>query len=107
MPRALTAGRANVPVLLVLIVPDEARVLPPAALLKELYGLSQREAAVVLRVAHGASIVEAAAQLGVTAATARNQLASAMSKLGVHRRAELVALLAGIVPRIKVGVADA
>lgn len=107
VPQALTAAQTNVPVLLVLIGSDEAQVLPPAALLKDLYGLSQKEAAVVLRVAHGSSIVEAAAQLGVTAATARNQLASAMSKLGVHRRAELVALLAGIVPRIKVGVADA
>ena len=106
MPTTLTASRWNAPVVLVLIAPDEARSLPPAELIRELYSLSQREAAVVLRVAQGASIAEAADALGVTASTARNQLASAMSKLGVHRRAELVALLGGIVPRIKLGVGD-
>ena len=41
---------------------------------------------------------EAAQDLGVSHATARNQLAAGMAKLGVHRQAELVALLAALAP---------
>lgn len=104
--RSLPAAQANAPVTLILIVPGDTASRPPSTLLRELYSLSQREAAVVLQVANGASLAEAAEALGVTTATARNQLASAMTKLGVHRRAELVALIGGIAPRIKLGPLD-
>ena len=104
--RALPVSQANAPVTLVLIVPGDTISQPASALLRDLYSLSQREAAVVLQVANGASLAETAEVLGVTTATARNQLASAMTKLGVHRRAELVALIGGIAPRIKLGPLD-
>lgn len=104
--RSLPASQASAPVTLVLIAPRHGLSRPPGALLRELYSLTEREAAVVLQIANGASLAEAAEALGVTTATARNQLASAMTKLGVHRRAELVALIGGIAPRIKLGPLD-
>jgi DNA-binding CsgD family transcriptional regulator len=72
--------------------------LPPPELLRTVYRLSTAEAAVALQIAHGRALETVAQDLGVSHATARNQLGAAMMKLGVHRQAELVALLAGLAP---------
>jgi DNA-binding CsgD family transcriptional regulator len=72
----------------------------PADLLKALYRLTNAEIEVVLRIAAGLSVTDAADALGVARATARNQLAAAMAKMGVHRQGALVAVLAGLAPRL-------
>jgi len=97
---SFAAAGANAAVALVVIGAERSRAVPPDTALRSLYGLSRREADVALLIAEGASARETASRLGVSTATTRNQLAAAMAKLGVHRRAELVALLAGLLPRL-------
>jgi DNA-binding CsgD family transcriptional regulator len=75
-------------------------VTAPADLLRALYSLTRAEAALVLQIAAGLSVAEAADELVVSRTTARNQLAAAMAKLDVHRQAELVGLVAGLAPRL-------
>src|SRR5262245_11439180 len=91
---------------LILIGSDRGCALPSESALRNRYGLSRREAVVVLHVAAGATLKETADALGVMIATVRNQLAAAMRKLGVRRRAELVALLAGLISRINLKAFD-
>jgi DNA-binding CsgD family transcriptional regulator len=73
----------------------------PGDLLKALFGLTNAEIKLVLRIAAGVSVADAADALGVTRTTARNQLAVAMAKVGVHRQGELVAAVAGLAPRFR------
>ncbi|WP_072395137.1 helix-turn-helix transcriptional regulator [Hyphomicrobium sp. CS1GBMeth3] len=75
-------------------------VSAPADVLRTLYRVTHAEAAVVLQIAAGLSLAEAADALSVSRSTARNQLTAAMAKLGVHRQAELVGLMAGLAPRL-------
>jgi DNA-binding CsgD family transcriptional regulator len=72
----------------------------PKDLLRSLYRLTNAEAALVLQIASGASVADAADAGGVTLTTARNQLAAAMAKVGVNRQAELVAAIAALAPRL-------
>lgn len=103
-----SAARSAVGSALVLVIigSSAGQPLPPAMALQAIYGLSRREAEVVLRIAGGASVPEVADDLAVSLSTARNQLAAAMAKMGVHRRADLVAQLGGLIPRLKVGIID-
>jgi DNA-binding CsgD family transcriptional regulator len=73
----------------------------PRDLLKSLYRLTNAEIEVVLQIAAGLSIADAADALGVARATARNQLAAATAKMGVHRQGELVAVVTGLAPRLR------
>jgi DNA-binding CsgD family transcriptional regulator len=86
--------------LLVARQPDATAALP-GDLLKTLYRLTNAEIEVVLRIAAGVSVADAADALGVARTTARNQLGAAMAKMGVHRQGELVAVLAGLAPRLR------
>ena len=72
-------------------------------MLKSLYGLSNAEARVVLSITEGDSLHTIADRLGISRATARNQLAAAMAKLGVHRQAELVGVVAAVAPHLDLG----
>ena len=84
-----------------LLVVQEARSANlPKDLLRSLYHLTNAEAAIVLQIASGATIADAAESAGVTLTTARNQLAAAMAKVGVNRQAELVATIAALAPRL-------
>jgi DNA-binding CsgD family transcriptional regulator len=87
-------------VLLVAHKPGAAAALP-RELLKTLYRLTKAEVEVVLQIAAGVSVADSADALGVTRTTARNQLAAAMAKMGVHRQGELVAVVTGIAPHLK------
>ncbi|MBI1415691.1 MAG: hypothetical protein GC146_00575 [Limimaricola sp.] len=58
------------------------------------HGLTQRETQVALRVADGRSLSDIADADQLSIHTIRNQLKSAMSKLGVNRQAQLAKLLA-------------
>ncbi len=102
--RPATGGAASPTVppqaLLVARQRGEAAALP-RDLLKSLYALTNAEVEVALKIAAGVGVADAAEALGVTRTTARNQLAAAMAKMGVHRQGELVAVLAGLAPRLR------
>lgn len=59
----------------------------------QLFGLSQAESRLAVCLMQGMTLAEAAASLSVTRNTARNQLQSVFSKVGVARQADLVRLL--------------
>lgn len=61
--------------------------------LEQRFGLTAREAEVVLLVALGKTAAELARALGVSVHTARRHTENAMKKLGVHHRAEVSARL--------------
>jgi DNA-binding CsgD family transcriptional regulator/PAS domain-containing protein len=66
---------------------------PDTASLQQLFGLTAAEAAMVVRLADGASIDEIASRAGITLNTARTHLKSAMAKTETRRQAEMVALV--------------
>lgn len=86
---------------LVQIAAAETRSAPPLALLRMLYSLTKAEAVVVQQVTEGQTIRDIAEANETSQSTVRNQLQAAMQKLNVHRQAELVALIAGVTPRLK------
>lgn len=67
---------------------------PAFEALRTCYGLTEAEAKLAAHLAIGETLDAAADQFGISKATARNQLAAIMGKVGVHRQAELVAALA-------------
>lgn len=73
----------------------------PGALLRSQFGLTQGEAVISLALSEGKSPAEIAEDRDVSIHTVRNQIKSAMGKLGVRRQAELVreVLRACIVPK--------
>jgi DNA-binding CsgD family transcriptional regulator len=58
-----------------------------------LYGISRAEMALVTALLDGASIVEAAGELGISEHTARAQLRSIFGKTGTHRQTDLIRLV--------------
>lgn len=90
---------ANCRALLVLIDPEQ-RKAPPEATLRSAFGLTAAEARLASRLADGAAVETVSDALGITKATARNQLKAVFSKIGVHRQAELVAMLATLIGQL-------
>ena len=88
---------------LLVIRRDDSRNVPPKQLLQTLYGLTPAEAEVAMHLVGGATPQEAADTLGISRTTARNQIAAVMTKLGVHRQAELVAAVSRLAPVFKLG----
>jgi DNA-binding CsgD family transcriptional regulator len=68
----------------------------PQALLAQAFALTPAEARLAVIIAQGASPEHAAEVLGISRATARNQLKVVFAKTGTHRQSELVALLSRI-----------
>lgn len=68
--------------------------------LRELHGLSQREAELAALLTEGYSAAEAAALRGVSITTVKTHIRSLYQKLGIHRRAQLVALLSQNTPKL-------
>lgn len=64
--------------------------------LRDLLGLTMAEARLVVALAEGGTLVEAARKLGIAHNTAKAQLRSVFAKTGVNRQAQLVALLASL-----------
>ena len=85
-----------------MVVREAGVTATPMHLLREFYGLTAAEGAVVQRIATGESPKEIGLATGVSFTTVRNQLAAAMAKMDVHRQAELVAVLADLTPRLTV-----
>lgn len=80
-----------------LVVTDlDERCGPNADLLREVFRLTPAEARLAAELAVGADLDTAAARLGVTIGTARNQLKSIFNKTDFHRQTELVAALARV-----------
>ncbi|QDX80003.1 hypothetical protein B9N43_01265 [Denitratisoma sp. DHT3] len=66
----------------------------------EMLGLTRAEAALAVRLVKGASLIDAAASLGISRFTARTQLASIFDRTGVHRQAQLVGHILGMMKTV-------
>ena len=93
-------GAARAPFLharaLLLLKPVTKPARPDWPLLAEIFGLTPAEARLAARLATGEALEQAADELAITKATARNQLQSVFRKTDVNRQAELVALLSSL-----------
>lgn len=98
LPAAATTA-ASPPAHCVLLVsdPSEALQLPPR-MLRDLYGLTRREASVASLLACGLSVGVIAEELGIAIGTARLHLDHALKKTATHSQSELVRLLLASVP---------
>ena len=77
----------------VAVIVEPSRPSDLAALIAQAYGLTPREQQVVLALARGASTVQLAEALVLSPHTVREHVKTAMGKVGVSSRAELVASL--------------
>lgn len=84
------------PAAMLSIVDPQAKAVPHARQLRELYGLTASEAALALRIARGDELREAAAALGITVLSARQYLGRVFRKTGTSRQHDLAGLLAGL-----------
>ena len=73
--------------------PDPERCRVDPALLREAFGLTDREAQLAALIGEGLELREIARSLTIDVGTARNHLKNIFVKSGTHRQAELVALL--------------
>ena len=73
---------------------EPATIRPQPSAIRELFGLTDREADVASLLAEGLDVAAIARMLGISPDTARTYLKYAFEKIGVRRQAELVALLA-------------
>lgn len=83
--------------LLVIVDPDN-RPQPPKAMLRNLFGLTNGEADVALRVANGQGLAPISEELSVSVATVKTHLQHVFDKTDTHRQAELVRLLSALLP---------
>jgi len=98
---AMTANAlADCQAVVILVDPDDARV-PPLDTLRVAFGLSEAESRLAAQLASGQALETAADQSGIAKETSRTQLKSIFAKTGVHRQAELVALLAPLLGKVK------
>ena len=95
-------GAASHDILLV-IRPTFGGMLGVCDALQKLFQLTKREAVVIEAIGNGNPPARVADELGVSVLTVRNQLASAMAKMKVHRQAEIVAIVANLAPRLTGG----
>jgi DNA-binding CsgD family transcriptional regulator len=91
---------ADCQAVVILIDPDDVS-RPPQAALQTAFGLSEAEARLAARLASGDALEIVTEQFGIAKETGRSQLKGIFAKIGVHRQAELVALLAPLLGRIK------
>lgn len=92
-PQDGTADPAGGAVALVFLREIDARSLPTADALRELFNLNPSEARLAHALASGLDIKEAAEAQDVTLSTARTYLKRLFQKTGVNRQAELIRLL--------------
>ncbi len=90
----------HAPLVAVYVSTPEQSSAMPADVIRLLLGVTPAEADLAARLVHGATIDEAATELGVTRATARTQLYSIFRKTGLRRQSELVALVAQTAARL-------
>lgn len=83
-----------------LMTPVTPRALPDAAVIQGLFDLTPAEARIARALGTGMTIGQIAASSGASAATVRNQVQAVFGKTGMHRQADLVGLLQGLVPAV-------
>jgi DNA-binding CsgD family transcriptional regulator len=81
--------------LLVMHVASGTQAQPDVALLRALFDLSPAEARLTAALASGRKLAHSAAGCSIRLSTARSYLEAIFRKTGVHKRSELVALIAG------------
>jgi DNA-binding CsgD family transcriptional regulator len=79
---------------MVILVDPDTRQRTPEMTLRSTFRLTETEARLASQLAFGNSLEGVADQLGIAKETARSHLKSIFAKTGVHRQAELVAVLA-------------
>jgi DNA-binding CsgD family transcriptional regulator len=83
---------------LVMIIDPEQDAEPPKMLIRRLFGLTDAEADVALRVVRGDGLKPISADLALSMATIKTHLHHIFDKTDTHRQAELVRLLLAIIP---------
>lgn len=78
---------------LVVVVDPDNRPQPPKDLLRNLFGLTNGEAGIALRVANGQGLTPISEELSVSIATVKTHLQHVFDKTDTHRQAELIRLL--------------
>lgn len=81
-----------------LMTPVTLRELPDAAVIQGLFDLTPAEARIARALGGGMTIGQIASSTGASAATVRNQVQAVFGKTGMHRQADLVGLLQGLLP---------
>jgi DNA-binding CsgD family transcriptional regulator len=79
---------------MVILIDPDAKTPTPEMNLRTVFRLTEAEARLATQLALGESLEKVADQFGIGKETARSQLKSIFAKTGVHRQAELVAVLA-------------
>jgi DNA-binding CsgD family transcriptional regulator len=76
---------------------------PPAsyAAIASTFGLTPAEARILERVSQGQTLAEAAKALNIAETTAKTHLGHLFGKMGVSRQADLVALVARLIPPLQ------
>ncbi|MGE2717308.1 helix-turn-helix transcriptional regulator [Mycolicibacterium litorale] len=83
---------------LVVIADPDNRPQPPKEMLRRLFGLTNGEADVALRVGRGQGLAPISEELSVSVATVKTHLQHVFDKTDTHRQAELVRLLTALLP---------
>lgn len=83
---------------LVMIIDPEQEAEPPKMLIRQLFGLTNAEADVALRLVRGDGLKPISADLALSMATVKTHLHHIFDKTDTHRQAELVRLLLAIIP---------
>jgi DNA-binding CsgD family transcriptional regulator len=83
---------------LVVLVDPEQQPEPPTQLLRRIYGLTNAEADVALRVVRGDGLKPICEELSLSMATVKTHLQHVFDKTDTHRQAELVRLLLTLTP---------
>lgn len=81
---------------IVIFIDPDVHPHPAETSLQSAFRLTEAEARLAVHLTSGESLEEVAERLGIAKETSRSQLKSIFAKTGVHRQAELVALLAGV-----------
>jgi DNA-binding CsgD family transcriptional regulator len=84
-----------------ILTPMTAPQAPPVELVQSLFDLTPSEARVARSLATGDSVEDIAVRSGVTANTIRSQVRGVLEKTGCTRQAQVVALLSGIAPTVR------
>ena len=90
---------ADCQAIIVLVDPD-ARGNPTEATLRSVYKLTGAGARLAIQLSTGEALDRAAERLSISKETSRTRLKSIFAKLGVHRQAELVAVLSTLLSGI-------
>jgi DNA-binding CsgD family transcriptional regulator len=96
VPSSATVSCAFRPAVCLLITDPAARVSPPEAALRRLFGLTAMQASVASALVSGLSVDEVAQHLNISRHTVRVHLAQILKKTETSRQAELVRLLMNV-----------